>query len=432
MKRSLMIAASLMALSASATQFGPSFIQPRNDGSNPPDAAKIVAEIQAAFEEMKTANNQRLTALESNQDVTALNAKIATLEDTIQKAENSLSELATKLAAGGVSNGQDPRIVDPTYTENFNNFFRTTSDGTVAPDVMNALRRSVDTEGGYLAPVEWDRTIVEAQVEISPLRQICTVKSVTGAGFSKLVNTKGTQGGWVGEGQARPQTNAANFQTMGFGWGELYAMPAATQTILDDSEINVEAWLADEVAETFTLLENSAFIAGDGENKPRGLLTYVPGGVNENRNPLGSVGVVNSGSAEGITSDAIITLTYKPTSRYMQNAKFIMNRATMSAIRLLTDGDGNYLWQPTYAAGQPSTLCGYPVIEVADMPDAVANSYPIAFGDFKAGYEIYDRKGVSLLRDPYTAKPFVLFYTTKRVGGACVDPNAYFAMKVAA
>ena len=258
------------------------------------------------------------------------------------------------------------------------------------------------------------------------------MQSVTGAGFEKLINTKGTAAGWVTEEAGRPQTAAAGFTKLGFGWGEIYAMPAATQTILDDSEIDLEAWLAGEVAEAFTLMENTAFIAGDGVEKPRGMLTYVNGGTNANRNPLGEVGVVNSGGAAAITSDAIIDLTYKPTSRYMQNARFIMNRATMATIRKLTDGDGNYLWQPTYVAGQPSSLCGYSLTEVADMPDLAAGSLPIAFGDFKAGYSIFDRKGVSLLRDPYSAKPYVLFYTTKRVGGAVVDPNAFFAMKVAA
>ena len=433
MKSQALHAASMMALLASAPTLGSrQMIKPRNEAPvTMEDAIKAVADINQAFEAMKTANDERLQKLEAGQGVADLEAKIERMEATITNAEEALEKHATQLAAGAGAAASDNRIVDQAYTDNFNSFMRTNGESSVAPDVMNALRRSVDTEGGHLAPVEWDRSIVEAQVELSPIRQIATVQSVSGAGFEKLINTKGTAAGWVTEEAGRPQTAAAGFAKLGFGWGELYAMPAATQTILDDSELDLEAWLSGEVAEAFTLLENGAFIAGDGVGKPRGMLTYVAGGANANRNPLGSVGVVNSGAAAGLTSDAIISMTYKPTSRYMQNARFIMNRATMGTVRLMTDGQGNYLWQPTYVAGQPSSLNGYPLTEVADMPDLAANALPIAFGDFKQGYTIYDRKGVTLLRDPYSAKPYVLFYTTKRVGGACVDPNAYFAMRIA-
>lgn len=425
-KASLTIAASLMALVATA----PAGLAMTNDG--PADAVQAIADLNTAFNSFRETNDARIEAIENNKGTAELDAKLTKIEASIKSAEDALAKHATALAAGGGSAGSDNRVADQSYTDNFNEFMRTNADAQVAPDVLNVLRRSDDADGGHLAPQEWDRTILEAQVELSPIRQICNVQSVTGKGFDKLINTKGTAAGWVGEEDARPQTAAAAFAKLGFGWGELYAMPAATQTILEDAEIDLEAWLSGEVAETFTLLENGAFIAGDGTNKPRGMLTYVAGAANAARNPLGSVGVVNSGAAAAITSDAIIDLTYKPTSRYMQNSRFIMNRATMATIRKLTDGDGNYLWQPTYVAGQPSTLCGYALTEIADMPDAAANALPIAFGDFRAGYTIFDRKGISLLRDPYTAKPYVLFYTTKRVGGAVVDPNAFFAMKVAA
>jgi len=425
----LLLAASLMSLSAAAPAAG-RMIRPRNEA--PVDANQALADLSAAFSEFRTTNDARIAAVENNQGTAELEAKLTRIEASIQTAEEALATHATQLAAGAGSAGSDNRVVDQAYTDNFTNFMRTSADGTVAPDVLNALRRSTGADGGFTAPVEWDRSILEAQVELSPMRQICNVQTVSGAGFEKLVNTKGTAAGWVGEEDARPQTAAAAFAKLGFGWGEIYAMPAATQTILEDSELDLEAWLAGEVAEAFTLMENSAFVAGNGTNKPRGLLTYGVGGAHENRNPLGPVGTVNSGSAAAVTSDAIIDLTYAPTSRYMQDARFIMNRATMATIRKLTDGDGNYLWQPTYVAGQPSTLCGYSLTEVADMPDLAANALPIAFGDFKKGYSIYDRRGVSILRDPYTAKPYVLFYTTKRVGGAVVDPNAFFMMKVAA
>ena len=418
----------MMSLMASAPAQG-RIIRPRNEA--PLDAAEALQALHEAVNEQRTSFEARIAAVEAGQGTAELDERIARIEASIVEAEEALAAHATALAAGGGQPGGDPRIADPDVTNAFNDFFRQGED-RIEPDVRNALRRSSDADGGYLAPVEWDRTILEAQVELSPIRQISNVQSVSGAGFEKLINTKGTAAGWVTEEAARPQTAAAAFTKLGFGWGEIYAMPAATQTILDDAEVDLEEWLADEVAEAFTLMENAAFIAGNGVAKPRGLLTYVEGGVNQDRNPLGRVGTVSSGAAAAVTSDAIISMTYEPTSRYMQDARFIMNRRTRGVIRVLKDGNGNYLWQPTAAAGEPSTLFGYALTEIADMPDLAAGALPIAFGDFRQGYTIYDRKGVKLLRDPYTAKPYVLFYTTKRVGGAVTDPNAFRIMKVEA
>lgn len=430
----LMAAASLMSL-ASAAPYGSRMIRPRAEA--PVDATKALADLHEAVKAMRETNDKRLKVLETNdttrnESLAELDNRLEEIQASINNAETALAEHATKLAAGGGAASGDSRVADQAYTDNFERMMRTFGDANVAPDVLNALRRSDDADGGYLAPSEWDRTILEAQVELSPIRQIVNVQSVTGAGFDKLINTKGTAAGWIDEEGARPQTAAAGFAKLGFGWGELYAMPAATQTILEDAEVDLETWLAGEVAEAMTLLENAAFIGGDGTNKPRGMLTYVAGAANAARNPLGSVATVSSGNASALTSDALISMTYKPKSRYMNNARWIMNRATMNQVRLLTDGQGNYLWQPTFTAGQPSSLNGYPLTEIADMPDLAANALPIAFGDFRQGYTIFDRKGVTLLRDPYTAKPYVLFYTTKRVGGACVDPEAYFAMRIEA
>ncbi len=299
-------------------------------------------------------------------------------------------------------------------------------------DVQASLNKGADTEGGYLTPVEWDRTITTKLVLVSPKRQLATVQTISSNGFTKLFSLGGVNSGWVGETAGRPGTNTGTFASLAYNTGEIYANPAATQQILDDAEINLESWLAGEVQTEFARQEGLAFLSGDGTNKPSGLLTYIAGGANAARHPYGAIAKVKTGAAAAINADSIIDLVYSLPAAFTGNASFIMNRKTLGAIRKLKDGQGNYLWQPSYVAGQPSTLCGFPVIEVPDMPDVAAGSLPILFGDFKQGYLIIDRIGVRVLRDPYTNKPYVSFYTTKRVGGGLLNPEPLRALSVEA
>lgn len=295
-----------------------------------------------------------------------------------------------------------------------------------------ALNKGADAEGGFLAPVEWDRTITNKLTIVSDMRSLAKVQPCSGAGLTKLFNLGGTASGWVGETAARPATATGTFASLGFGWGEIYANPAATQQILDDSEINLEEWLADEVQIEFNKQEGVGFWSGDGANKPFGILTYVTGGANAAKHPFGAIQTVATGQAAAITSDSIIDLIYALPSAFTANAKFAMNRSTQGVVRKLKDGDGNYLWQPSYVAGQPATLAGYAISEVAAMPNVAANAIAALFGDFKQTYTVYDRAGVRVLRDPYTNKPYVQFYTTKRVGGGVHNPEPMRALKVAA
>ena len=424
-----MTAISLAALALSAPSAIISGV--RNEEPAPKTAEALMTELHGAFNEYRTANDQRMTAIEDNKGTAEVDAKILKLENAMVEAEAGLAAFAAQIASGA-SGSEASRVKDQAYTDNFNNIMRLNGDSNIPSDIKNVLRKTPDSDGGYLVPTEWDRSIQDALVEVSAIRQLVNIQNVSGGGFKKLINLKGTASGWVGETDARPQTASATFDELDIGWGELYANPAATQNILDDSEIDIESWLAGEVKEAFMLKENAAFVAGDGVKKPRGFLSYVPGGTNENRHPLGSLGLVASGGAAAITSNSIIDMVYTPAKKYRARAKWAMNRLSLAAVRKLTDNEGNYLWQPTLAAGQPSTLAGYAIAEIEDMPDLAANAFPIAFGDFKAGYTIFDRAGVTILRDPYTNKPYVLFYTTKRVGGAVTDPNAIKVMKVAA
>jgi HK97 family phage major capsid protein len=268
---------------------------------------------------------------------------------------------------------------------------------------------------------------------ISPIRAIASVQQVSGSVYKRPFATSGTSTGWVGETGARPQTNTPVLAELSYPTMELYAMPAATQSLLDDSVVNIDEWLAEEVRVAFAEQEGTAFVTGDGINKPKGFLTYTT--VANSAWTWGNIGYIASGAAGAFPAsdpgDKLIDLVYAVKSPYRANAHFVMNRSTQSVIRKMKDGDGTYLWQPAAAAGEPATLLGYPVAESEDMPSIAADSLSIAFGDWKRGYLVVDRVGIRVLRDPYSSKPYVLFYTTKRVGGGVHDFDAIKLMKFA-
>jgi HK97 family phage major capsid protein len=282
-------------------------------------------------------------------------------------------------------------------------------------------------------PRETETAIDRVLAKVSPIRAIATVRQIGAQSYRKPVTTTGADAGWVGEASTRSETTAPVLSVVEFPTMELYAMPAATQSLLDDAFINVDSWLAEEVQTSFGEQEGAAFISGDGINRPRGLLSYTP--VADASWAWNKIGYIASGGAGAFASsnpsDALVDLVYTPRQSYRANGRWVMNRKTEAAIRKLKDGQGNYIWQPGAAAGDPATLLGYPVHEAEDMPDIAANSYSIAFGDFARGYLVVDRVGVRVLRDPYSAKPFVLFYTTKRVGGGVQNFEAIKLMKFA-
>jgi HK97 family phage major capsid protein len=215
---------------------------------------------------------------------------------------------------------------------------------------------------------------------------------------------------------------------------ELYAMPAATATLLEDSAVNIDEWLAQEVDQAFAEQEGAAFVSGDGTNKPKGFLAYTT--VANASWEWAKIGYIATGEAGDFPaddpSDVLVDLVYALKAGYRQNGVFVMNRKTQSVIRKFKDASGAYLWQPPSTATGRASLMTFPLVEAEDMPDIAANAYSIAFGDFRRGYLIVDRQGVRVLRDPYTAKPYVLFYTTKRVGGGVQDFDAIKLLKFAA
>jgi len=387
------------------------------------DVKALIEGVQTAFHAFKEANDKEIAAIKAGLPTSDHQAKIEKIDADVSKFQAAIDEVNTKIAAAQM-NGVS-QVKDKEYTDSFKAHMK-------RGEVQAALNKGAADEGGYLAPTEWDRTITDKLIEVSPMRAIATVQTISGNGFTKLFNLRGTASGWVGEAAARPQTNTAEFGSLTYATGEIYANPAATQQILDDSEINLESWLAGEVQTEFSYQEGVAFLSGDGTNKPSGLLTYITGGAKAAAHPFGAITTVNSGAAAALTSGGIIDLIYALPTEFTSGARFIMNRNTIAAVRKLVDGAGNYLWQPSYQAGQPASLAGYPLTEMAGMPDIAAGAKAIVFGDFKRGYLIVDRAGVRVLRDPYSNKPYVHFYTTKRVGGGVLNPEAMKAITVAA
>jgi len=290
------------------------------------------------------------------------------------------------------------------------------------------------SSGGYVVPEQVERLIERRLMAASPMREIATVRTVAGGVFKKPVSITGIESGWVAETAARPETDPASLALLEFPSADLYASPAATQTLLDDAMVDLDAWLAEEVEDAFAAQETAAFVAGTGTNQPKGFLSYP---VEADASAQwGEIGYVAAGAAGAFDSedpvDRLIDLIYAPASQYRANARFVMNRRTSGLIRKFKDADGNYIWSPATQPGATSSLLGYPVTEIEQMPDVSADSLSIAFGDFRRGYLIVDRAGVRVLRDPYTAKPYVLFYTTKRVGGGVQNFDAIKVMKFAA
>ena len=267
---------------------------------------------------------------------------------------------------------------------------------------------------------------------ISPLRAEATVQSISKAGFIKLFTDRQLGSGWVGETASRPATSTPQFTALTFMPGEIYANAAASQDLLDDGEVNIEQWLPGEIETEFARQEGIAFVAGDGSNKPYGVLAYLTGGAQAARHPWGAIITRNSGAAADLTADQVSNIVYDLPAMYTPNAKWFMNRKTMGKVRLLQDTQKRYLWQPSYQVGQPSTLLGAPIVDVPDMPDVAAGAAPILFGDMKETYLIVDRIGFRVLRDPYTNKPFISFYCTKRVGGGVKNPDAMKALVISA
>jgi HK97 family phage major capsid protein len=399
----------------------------------PLDAVVTHADMMHAFEAFKDANDQRLSKRDND---IVLKEKLARINSTIDAQARRLDEITLK-SARPVFGAERAAVRSATALEHkaaFEAYVRSGEAAGLRALEVKALSAGSNPDGGYLVPPEVETQIGQRLTAISPIRAIAGVRTISGNVYKKPFMTAGPAVGWVGETDARTQTGSPTLDELSFPAMELYAMPAATATLLEDAAVNIDQWLAQEVEQVFAAQEGTAFVTGDGSNKPKGFLSYTT--IDNASWSWGNIGYIASGAAGAFPamnpSDVLVDLVYAVNAGYRQNDAFVMNRKTQSAIRKFKDTTGNYLWQPPAIAGGRASLMTFPVYEAEDMPDIAANSLAIAFGDFNRGYLIVDRAGVTVLRDPYTAKPYVLFYTTKRVGGGVQDFDAVKLMKFAA
>lgn len=400
------------------------------------NAGEILAELKTTFEEFKAAREEELKGIDkkfadvvSTEKVDRINAQIAELQKSLDGA-NAL--IAAMSIGGGGGDAVDPAAKE--HVQVFNKWFRKGADNGLADlEVKAGLTTQSDPDGGFLVPKQVENTIDRVLGTISVMRQLATVMPIGTDTYSKFVSMGGAGGGWAGEEEARPETSTPTLREIVISVMEMYANPFTTQKMLDDSIIDIAAWLADEVQTTFAELEGPAFVAGDGFKKPRGFLAYDT--VANGSWSWGKLGYVPTGAAATFATEApadVFIDAYYALKQQMRNgASWLMNDATMGTVRKMKDGDGNYLWAPPQNVADVPTILSKPAYTDDNMPGIGANAFPIAFGDFKRGYMIADRTGIRVLRDPYTNKPKVGFYTTKRVGGGVTNFQAIKLVKVA-
>ena len=431
---------------------------------------ELLKEMGTAFNEFKEANNKRLDEVEKkgnadpllDEKVNTINAEITSLEEKLAdyaelkaQIEDLEAQVRRPHLGGGVEADQEIKnakifyatvrkqpleevVVDDGEMDAYHNykkaFLMYLRRGDALPlDIKNALSVGSDPDGGYWVLPDTSGRMATLIFESSPIRQIASVQAIgtdTLTGFNDL--DEDASGGWVGELAARPVTGTPQIGKWSIPVHEQYSSPKSSQHMLDDSFNNVEAWLEGKVASKLARVENTAFVSGDGVAKPRGILTYAHGIPSKatwsviQQTPSGADGAFPAAPGG---SDALIDMAFTMKGAYRQGANWLMARSSVAETRKLVDGQGNYLWQRDFEALQGARLLGFSIVEAEDMPVLATDSLSIAFGNFNEAYQIVDRQGIRILRDPFTDKPNVIFYSTKRVGGDVINFEAIKIMK---
>ena len=401
------------------------------------EASAAFEDFMRAFDAFKDANDERLAQIEHKVAADGVTVdKVDRINRALDEQKRAMDQILLRNrrpALGGSLGGPVPGHFATEHKAAFDAYVRGGSEDGLRTLEGKALAVGTNSgaDGGYLVPDETEREIGRRLTTASPIRAISGVRQISSNVYKKPFATTGAATGWTGETDSRTQTDTPVLAELEFPAMELYAMPAASATLLDDSAVNIDEWLASEVELAFATQEGTAFVTGDGNKKPTGFMNYTK--VAEASWAWTKLGYIKTGVAGDFAasnpSDNLVDLVYALKAAYRQNATWVMNRSTQAAVRKLKDADGNYLWQPAAIAGGTASLMNFPIAEAEDMPNIGADAYAIAFGDFQHGYLIVDRVGVRVLRDPYSAKPYVLFYTTKRVGGGVQDFDAIKLLK---
>lgn len=390
----------------------------------------VIDRLGRAFEEFKSSNDQRIKAIESKAGTAELDEKLSKINAELSKLDglkSQFDDLAKKaLRPGAAGSSEDADKAE--HKARFMRFVRKGDESGLAEAERKSLQIAVGADGGFALPEQIDQAISARLVDISPVRAAATVITVSTTDYKKLHDIRGTASGWVGETAARTTTNSPQLAEIPAFMGEIYANPNSTQTALDDVFFDAEAWLADSIATEFAYREGAAFVSGDGTNKPKGFTAYTTAATADASRAFGTLQHIATGVAGDFAAsnkaDVLLTTMFSLKAGHRAGAVWMSNKALLAEMRAFKDTTGQYLWQPGLQAGQPSVLLGYPVIEAEDMPAKAASSLSLAFGNFRAGYCVVDRIGTRTLRDPYTNKPYVQFYATKRVGGMVLDSEA--------
>jgi HK97 family phage major capsid protein len=403
---------------------------PETKGTGDINAA--FGEFMGAFEAYKETNDQRLKEMERRSADVVTEEKLGRIDSALDQQKAMIDRMVLKASRPALGGAREVRsAAELEHRSAFDAYLRGGVEGNLRSIEAKAMSAGSGVDGGFVVTPVIEDEIGRRLLALSPIRSIASIRAVSVGTFKKPYRTTGPATGWVGETAARPQTNSPVLAELTFPTMELYAMPSATQTLLDDAAVDIDTWLAEEIELAFAVQESQAFVSGDGSSKPRGFLSSTT--VAEASWSWGNLGYLVTGlSAAWATtnpSDVMFDLIYALKAGYRQNASWVMNRKVQAQVRKFKDSTGNYLWQPPATADGRATLMGFPLVEAEDMPDVAANSLSVAFGDFRRGYLVVDRIGTRVIRDPYTAKPYVLFYTTKRVGGGVQDFDAIKLLK---
>lgn len=400
------------------------------------DFKKSVAELGNTVSDLKSVFNDKVNELKGIvpenlvDSLAAQDATVKQINDQVTKIQQRADDLEVAIKRKklddtmheGLSD-QEKKAIDAFFGAG--GFMRKGEEKMSADaiEAIKALSTDSDPDGGFLVPAPVVSKITEVIYETSPIRQYANTETLsTAAEWKQLYDADEAEAFYVNEQQARPATGTPKLKEQKIPLHEIYANPGISQTMLDDSGYNVERWLQNKITNRFARKENNKFITGSGVDEPTGLLSYPDGDGS-----FGSIERVASGDATKLTGDSAVTLETALKAQYRAGAIYFMARATEGAIRLLKDGQDNFLWQPSYQLGTPRTLNGYAYAIFEDMPAIGAGALALGFGNLREGYTIVDKAGIRVLRDPYTNKPYVHYYTTKRSGG---DVTNFEAIKL--
>lgn len=390
------------------------------------DIKNIVDQIGNEFHELKKRNDEIQEQVAKGNEV-GIEAKTAleAVNENISKLEERQNQVELAVKRQAAEEASSEEATSELHSKAIADYIRTGDTKSFEELQEKSHVTFIDPDGGYIVSPDMNGRIVQQIFETSPLRQLANVVTLSKNSLEGLYDLDEVNANWVGEVEARPETATSKLGKWVIEAHELYAKPLASQTMLDDADLNVEAYMAAKVADKFARMENAAFINGDGVKKPRGIMTYADG-----TSLPGQVERVISDSVNVLNEDDFLCLEGELKAGYRANGAYLMNRSTAKAARLLKDGEGRYFWQPSFVAGQPASINGYSVFMMEDMADVATGNLAVAFGDFREAYTIVDRMGIRTLRDPYSSKPFVEFYTTKRVGGDVLNFEAYKVLEI--